>query len=253
MNPTMMLTLLVSAWAAFAWSANRRWQLLKVGRSENRLDSVGTRLKVLYEYAIVQKKMNYYPLAGIAHKLIFVGFVVLLLRSLILWGRGFDPAFNFGIFGEAPVRLPLLGSVALGHVYEFAKDLSAIVVLLGVGVFLYYRLVRHEKRMSLHPEGLVILGIIATMMIADMVYDGASSRCARSSVVSVRRRPGDAATLATGRAPCCALPPARVGRGRLHGRPRGRSSPTLSEWECASSCSTLTPGSGRIRPSCSFS
>ena len=79
MNPTMMLTLLVSAWAAFAWSANRRWQLLKVGRSENRLDNIGRRLKMLYEYALVQKKMSYYPLAGLAHKLIFLGFSVLLL------------------------------------------------------------------------------------------------------------------------------------------------------------------------------
>src|SRR6267378_2401734 len=174
MNPTMMLTLLVSAWAAFAWSANRRWQLLKVGRSENRLDHIGKRLKVLYDYALVQKRMNYYPLAGIAHKLIFLGFVVLLLRSLILWGRGFDPAFNFGIFGDAPVALPLVGPVALGKIYEFLKDVSATLVLLGTAVFLYYRLVRHEKRMSLHPEGLVILGIISAMMIADMVYDGAA-------------------------------------------------------------------------------
>jgi Fe-S oxidoreductase len=174
MNPTMMLTLLVSAWAAFAWSANRRWQLLKVGRSENRLDHIGTRLKVLFEYAIVQKKMSYYPLAGLAHMLIFIGFTVLLLRSLILWGRGFDPAFNFGIFGDAPVSLPLVGPVAVGKMYELLKDVSATLVLLGTAVFLYYRLVRHEKRMSLHPEGLVILGIISCMMIADMVYDGAS-------------------------------------------------------------------------------
>jgi len=64
MNPTMMLTLLVSAWAAFAWSANRRWQLLKVGRGENRLDHVGKRLKVVYEYALVQKKMSYYRSPG---------------------------------------------------------------------------------------------------------------------------------------------------------------------------------------------
>src|SRR5262249_30978966 len=174
MNPTMMLTLLVSAWAAFAWSANRRWQLLKVGRSENRLDQIGKRLKLVYEFAIVQKKMNYYPLAGVAHKLIFVGFVVLLLRSLILWGRGFDPAFNFWIFGDTPVRLPVVGAVPLGQIYEGLKDVLAILVLAGTAVFLYYRLVRPQKRMSLHPEGLVILAIIGTMMIADMVYDGAS-------------------------------------------------------------------------------
>ena len=174
MNPTMMLTLLVSAWAAFAWSANRRWQLLKVGRSENRLDNIGLRLKMLYEYALVQKKMSYYPLAGLAHKLIFIGFSVLLLRSLILWGRGFDPAFNFGIFGENPVNLPLLGAVPLGLIYEFLKDVFASLVLLGTGVFLYYRVIRPQKRMSLHPEGLLILGIISAMMLADMLYDGAS-------------------------------------------------------------------------------
>jgi Fe-S oxidoreductase len=174
MNPTMMLTLLVSAWAAFAWSANRRWQLLKVGRSENRLDNIGRRLKMLYEYALVQKKMNYYPLAGTAHKLIFLGFSVLLLRSLILWGRGFDPAFNFGIFGQNPVNVPLLGTVPLGLIYEFLKDVFATLVLLGTAVFLYYRLIRPQKRMSLHPEGLLILAIISTMMVADMLYDGAS-------------------------------------------------------------------------------
>src|SRR6266511_2254464 len=174
MNPTIMLVLLVSAWAAFAWSANRRWQLLKVGRPENRLDHVGKRLKMVYEYALVQKKMNYYPLAGLAHKLIFVGFVVLLLRSLILWGRGFDPVFNFWIFGESPARLPLLGAVRIGHIYDFLKDVFAILVVLGAAVFLYYRLIRPQKRMSLHPEGLVILGIITMMMIADMVYDGAA-------------------------------------------------------------------------------
>src|SRR6516164_1199728 len=143
MNPIMMLTLLVSAWAAFAWSANRRWQLLKVGRSESRLDQIGKRLRLVYEFAVVQKKMNYYPLAGIAHKLIFLGFVVLLLRSLILWGRGFDPTFNFWIFGDAPVRLPLLGTVPLGKIYELLKDVFATLVLLGVAVFFYYRLVRH--------------------------------------------------------------------------------------------------------------
>ena len=32
------------------------------------LDQLFERLKGTYEYAFVQKKMNYYPLAGIAHK-----------------------------------------------------------------------------------------------------------------------------------------------------------------------------------------
>jgi hypothetical protein len=170
MNPVVMLTILVSLSAAFAWSANRRWQLLKVGRPENRLDDVIERLKGTYEYAFVQKKMNYYPLAGLAHKLIFVGFGVLLLRSMMLWGRGFDPAFNFWILGDRP----LFGVIPLGHIYEFIKDTVALLVIFGALVFLYYRLVKHEARMTLSGEGVLILGIIVAMMGADILYDGAS-------------------------------------------------------------------------------
>ena len=165
MNPPAMLTILVAALAAFAWSANRRWQLLKVGRPDNRLDRLGDRALGTWRYAFKQEKMDYYQPAGIAHKLIFLGFGVLLLRSLILWGRGFDPSFNFWVF--APWQ-------PLGQIYEFVKDIFALLVLAGVSVFFYYRVIDPQKRMTLHFEGILILLIIATMMVADMTYDGAS-------------------------------------------------------------------------------
>ena len=41
-----------------------------------------------------QLRMRRYPLAGIAHMLIFFGFLVLLLRTLILWGRGVRSVFQ---------------------------------------------------------------------------------------------------------------------------------------------------------------
>ncbi len=160
-----MLSLLVAAFAAFFWSANRRWQLLKIGRAENRLDALGERLKIVWRYALKQEKMDYYQPAGIAHKLIFIGFSVLLLRTLILWGRGFSPGFNLWV---------LAPSMKLGQAYEFAKDLVALGVLGGVFTFFYFRVIRPQKRMTLSGEGILILGIIATMMIADMLYDGAS-------------------------------------------------------------------------------
>src|SRR6202161_1401267 len=131
MIPTWMLTMLVALSAAFAWSANRRWQLLKVGRGEDRSGDLIERLKGVYEYALVQKKMSYYPLAGLAHKLIFIGFLALLLNSLMLWGRGFDPGFNLWIFGPQPVHLPLVGDVPLGHIYELIKDVTALLVVFG--------------------------------------------------------------------------------------------------------------------------
>ncbi|MBP9113005.1 MAG: (Fe-S)-binding protein, partial [Polyangiaceae bacterium] len=44
---------------------------------------------------------------------------------------------------------------------------------MGVAVFFYFRVIRPLKRITLHWEGLLILGILATMMLTDMMYDGA--------------------------------------------------------------------------------
>jgi Fe-S oxidoreductase len=165
MGPTAMLTLIFAAFAMFAWSASRRWRLLQVGRPVSRLDNVATRLRGTWRYAFRQEKMDYYNPAGWAHKLIFTGFVVLLFNTLMLWGRGFYAPFDLWVLGP---------SQPLGAVYDFAKDLTATGVVVGTLVFFYYRLVAKPKRMALSGEGLLIIAIIFTMMVADMVYSGAS-------------------------------------------------------------------------------
>jgi Fe-S oxidoreductase len=173
MNPTAILILLVAAHAVFFWSAIRRWQLLRVGRFTNRWGDIQARLAAVFRYAFAQEKMNYYQPAGWAHKLIFIGFFVLTLRTLVLWGRGFEPSWNLLVLGPTQ---------PLGKVYEFTKDIIALLVLTGVSVFVYYRVIKPQKRMSLHWEGLLILGIIGTMMIADILYDGAALSLAAKSL-----------------------------------------------------------------------
>jgi Fe-S oxidoreductase len=165
MNPTAMLVLIVAAHAIFFWSALQRWQLLRVGRFTDRFRQIPDRIAAVVRYAFVQEKMAYYQPAGWAHKLIFVGFLVLLARTIILWGRGFDPSWNIFVLGPAQ---------PIGKVYEFAKDIVALLVLTGVSVFFYYRVIRPQKRMTHSGEAILILGIIGTMMISDITYDGAT-------------------------------------------------------------------------------
>jgi Fe-S oxidoreductase len=187
MSPTAMLTLMFAAFAMFAWSASRRWRLLEVGRPSDRLDHVAVRLRGTWRYAFRQEKMDYYSPAGVAHKLIFSGFVVLLLRTLVLWGRGFYPPFNLWI---------LTPTEPIGLVYEFAKDCMAVLVMAGVLVFFYYRIVVKPARMALSVEGLLILVIIFTMMLADVTYDGASLVLS-SKQVAFCKASGHAGTAAT--------------------------------------------------------
>ena len=91
MNPVVMAALLLGLLALFAWSANRRWLLLRVGSPthESRTASLGARLRAVWTFALFQKKLRYYLAAGLGHQLIFIGFVVLLARSVVLWGRGY--------------------------------------------------------------------------------------------------------------------------------------------------------------------
>jgi Fe-S oxidoreductase len=184
MNPLLMGALLVGLWGAFAVSAVRRMRLLEKGAPtwEPRFDQLGRRLANVGRFALLQVKMPNYPLAAAAHYLIFVGFVVLLLRTLVLWGRGFDPTWN--LFVLAPES-------ALGELYGFVKDVFALLVVAGALTFVYLRVIRREKRMTLSTEGLVILGIIAAMMLADLSYDGSTTLLNARFASECGSRPAD--------------------------------------------------------------
>ena len=164
MGPTVMLSLVLGAFLLFGWSAQRRLRLLLTGAPEDRFGQLKERLLLTWRYAFAQEKMDYYQPAGIAHKLIFAGFIVLLMRTLILWGRGLSAGFNLWV---------LAPSTVIGGVYEFAKDSVAMLVVGGAAVFFYYRVLRPIKRTTKSAEAVFILLIIMTMMISDMSYDGA--------------------------------------------------------------------------------
>jgi Fe-S oxidoreductase len=168
MNPAVMILLHVVLGGLFAWSAVRRFKLATVGPSEPRFsiegDALGKRIQDTIIYAFGQKKMPYYKGAGIAHMLIFGGFLVVQLNTIMLWGRGFDPHFTiFGLLSTEHI---------IGQGYALLKDIFSVLVVGGALVFVYYRTVNIQKRMTLSGEGLLILGIIIAMMVADLIYNG---------------------------------------------------------------------------------
>jgi Fe-S oxidoreductase len=171
MNPTAMALLLTSGLGLFAWSMARRMRLLLDGaaRRSGSGNDTALRWKRLLVDGLLQKRLRQYRGAGIAHSLVFFGFVVLLLRTLTLFGRGFHAAFDLPGLGREG---PLHGALSAG--YNEVKDIATALVLLAVGYFGVQRLVKRPPRLTLSWEGLIILAVIGVMMIADTVYDGTS-------------------------------------------------------------------------------
>jgi len=69
-------------------------------------------------------------------------------------------------------ELPLLAT-PVGHVYLLTKDLFAVLVLAGVAVAAWRRLVTRPARMEYSADAWVILGLIAILMVTDLTADGA--------------------------------------------------------------------------------
>ena len=170
MTSWVMIVMLVVAFMAVFWSVQRRFRLMVLGRPDMRWDRLFDRVYGTIKYAFGQYKMPRYPFAGYLHIAIFFGFLVLLFRSLVLWGRGVfdDQSFNLWfVFG------PVNDMNIVGKLYSAAKDVFALVVLGAASIALYNRMVIKPKRMTQSFEANLILMIIITMMIADVLYDGA--------------------------------------------------------------------------------
>ncbi|MGE0785183.1 MAG: heterodisulfide reductase-related iron-sulfur binding cluster [Sandaracinaceae bacterium] len=172
MSPIAMTLVFLFFGGALAYSLTRRWRLLLVGAPEPRfsLDSfsgIRERIDLVLRYALVQEKMpknERYRLAGLAHIGIFVAFNVLLVNSVLLWVRGYDPSFDF--WGLLSRTSPI------GWIYSVTKELAAFAAIVGAGYFVYLRVGPKPRRMSFGFEGLLILFIIITMMLADYLYVG---------------------------------------------------------------------------------
>lgn len=171
MNPIAMAMVLAAGWGIFfLWTAQRRWRLMRIGAPAMCFDRIGERIALTIRFALGQWRMPRHRLAGIAHIFIYAGAAIMLLRAMILFARGFvdDPHFGYWVFTTGPE------GTLLGHAYALLKDILVVLVLAGIVVFFYYRVIRRLTRMTLNFEGLLILCILTGLMLTDMLYDGAT-------------------------------------------------------------------------------
>jgi len=183
MNPIGMALLLTTGLGLFGVSALRRWQLLFAGATRpSRVNgSWRKRLQRTLRDGLLQSRVRREAGPGWAHSVVFLGFLVLLARTVTLFGRGFDREFNLWLLSSEPT----LG-LPLGSIYLLIKDACSLLVLAAVGYFILRRIWWKPSRLRLSKEAIVILGVIAALMISDQVYDGASLALLRDANASER-------------------------------------------------------------------
>ncbi len=180
MNPLLMSLLLIVGLTVFGRTMVRKIQLLKALEPTDRGNHLKARLVNMATLAIGQKRLvgrAKERSSGLMHAFIFWGFCVLLIRSLTLYGEGFQEGFH----------LPFLGGDGLfGYLYLALKDITEGIVLLMVILAIYRRAVLKPKRMHNTFEAYLVLVMIGILMVTDLLYDGA-----RYNLIQLHGNPGN--------------------------------------------------------------
>ena len=167
MNPLLMSILLIVALAVFGRTMVKKIQLLTALEPADRTNHLKERLMSMVFLAIGQKRLVGRAKergSGIMHALIFWGFCVLLIRSLTLYGEGFQEGFHLPFLG---------GDYLIGYLYIGLKDIMEGIVLLMIIYAVFRRAVLKPERMHNTAEAYLVLGMIGILMISDLLYDGA--------------------------------------------------------------------------------
>jgi Fe-S oxidoreductase len=179
MNPWLMALLLVAGFGTFAFQIVQRVRLWSAKSTASGFARVGAKrqfVRLIVE-GFGQSRLPRYRGAGFAHVVLFWGFLTLLLRTLTLWGRGFEPGFQFFWFTPRD-------DFELGSVYGFVREIVTVGVILAAGYFLVLRLTSRPARLSYSREAYGILVTIMLMMVADLIYDAAGTILASRYVAS---------------------------------------------------------------------
>jgi Fe-S oxidoreductase/nitrate reductase gamma subunit len=129
------------------------------GQPAVRWDHVPARLGRVIVYVLGQARLiggDFWP--GLMHATIFWGFVILTLGTIEFFGKGVVESFRLPFLSETPGYLIL-------------EDLFTVAVIAALAYATFRRLVTRPRRLTLSPEGLVILLLIFGLMVTDLTTD----------------------------------------------------------------------------------
>ncbi|MCH7809670.1 MAG: (Fe-S)-binding protein, partial [Chloroflexi bacterium] len=148
--------------AFFAWSMFVRARWLFAAQPLNRLDHLFWRVAGLIPWLLGNARVarRQYWYSGVLHSLIWWGFIILQIRTLNFLLNGIDHSISF----EALVP-------GIYDVLRPVMDTFNILVIVGIAMAAFQRVVWKPKRMSLNMDGWLTLFFIFWLMVTDIMVN----------------------------------------------------------------------------------
>jgi Fe-S oxidoreductase/nitrate reductase gamma subunit len=137
-----------TAWAAASTAVKNRWQAARSG-----LQKAWPRIRDFFVHTVIQFRTLKIPYSAVMHKLIYIGVTIQVIGTIIL-------ILNMLLFFPWTITFPR-GSADL--IYELVMDIAGGMILVGVILALFRRLVLRPKTLESHWDdyyALVMLALI---------------------------------------------------------------------------------------------
>lgn len=152
--------LFFGGYGLFTYYLTLNFRLLKFAKPINRFEDATTRLYNTILFAFGQKRILKDTQTGLMHAFIFWGFLVLLFRFFVIFGKGFSHTF-----------LDTFLNSQIGYYYTFMKDIFVVLIIIMVTYAAIRRLFIKPKRVDFSIPALLILTFIFTAMVTDIFLD----------------------------------------------------------------------------------
>ena len=155
---TWLYVFLLAALGVLAYGVYRRVRLWGLGGEVQRLDRLGERVRVLLVEVFGQRRplRDRYP--GIAHLLLFYGFLALVVATALISLQDWTGA-HF-----------LKGSFYLW--YSLLSDVFGLLALVGLGMLLWRRAVVRPERLHSVLDDWIVLGLLLLIFLQGFLVEG---------------------------------------------------------------------------------
>jgi Fe-S oxidoreductase/nitrate reductase gamma subunit len=149
--PLVLLGAVGLAGGLFLASAGRLFGLLRLGGPARRTDRPLERTWGFVQHVLGQGRLLTEPYSGVMHALIFWGFLVITVMTAALLLTGLVPGLELPFISQNPVLL-------------VAVETFQALVLVGLGLAFFRRLVLRPRRLNYNADAYIVLTLITVLM-----------------------------------------------------------------------------------------
>jgi Fe-S oxidoreductase/nitrate reductase gamma subunit len=141
----------------------QRIKLWKLGKPDTRLDQIGLRLQLVFQYALGQGRVIKKKYPGLMHLFIYTGFIILTIGTILIF---IQVDFTHPVFSWTFLKSTFY------LYYSLILDIFGILAIGGLLLAIYRRVVMRPVNLKSKKDDIVVITLFLIILLTGYVIEG---------------------------------------------------------------------------------